>query len=354
MAIDNFKNDTRNQHFVSQAEQRLNSCSVDPYSKKAEIHRFDVVDKKRQQIRSNGKSLIRKNLAFQDLFTFARVGDSERINFERLFNKYEGGYPAQVAGLLDWITVARTRVDVTSESIDLQKIKGCDFAIFLKHVKYIYTYKLMNWLRNPYKIKEVLKNFDSYVDHCIDKPGAFALYVALTEKNNAEEKYICDSYGVSPKEYKEWIRLLLLFLYAEGDESTSLDGFVDEFFLAKEFSTSILAFVFDKKCALLSDTGVIKEPLKTGPAIYMNITKNCIILLQHAFVDGKYLDELMAKLSLPESERERLMEILSTNVYGRLSINDEAMLAGYNKICVREAALQVFCASPDVYGVEVI
>lgn len=36
------------------------------------------------------------------------------------------------------VSTARASVDVTSESIDLQKIKGCDFAVFLKHVKYIY------------------------------------------------------------------------------------------------------------------------------------------------------------------------------------------------------------------------
>lgn len=352
MNIDEFKNTTRNQHFVSQAEQRLNSCSPDRTSKKAEIYCFDIIGKNPPKISRGEKSAIKKNLSFQDLFTLARVGDVERVNFERLFNKYERNYPAHVKSVLDWVGLARSSVEDSNEGVDLQTVDGCDFMQFMAHVKFIYTYKLMNWLRNPYKIKEVLRTFDIYLDHCIDDPGAVALYFALTEKNSAEEKYICDAYGVSSTEYAEWIRLLLLFLYAKSGESSSLDGFVEEFFLAKEFTTAVLVHVFDEHCALLTDTGVVKDSLSDGLATYMNISKNCIILLQHAFVEGAYLDEIVRQHNLPESARKELVKKMGGSLFGKLYFNNNAMLAGYNKICVRAAASQVFSASSSVYGVE--
>ncbi|HGL6714103.1 hypothetical protein NTJ56_19155 [Burkholderia contaminans] len=354
MSFDEFKNTTHNQHFVSQAEQRLNSCSPDPYSKKAEIYRFDVVEKSHPRICLKGKSAIKRNLSFQDLFTLARIGESERLNFERLFKKYEDGYPNKVADLLDWIATARGRVEDYREGINLQEVEGCDFPLLISHAKYIYTYKLLNWLRNPYKIKETLKSFDLYLNHSIDKPGAIELYIALTDKNGAEEQYICHTYGVSPKEYKEWIRLLLLFLYAEGDESSILEGFVEEFFQAKEFTNTIVIHVFDEQRALLPDTGVVIDAPPGCLATYMNVSKGCVISLQHTFIDGEYIDEIVRRHKLPKATREKLMNKLGNMIFGKLYINDEAALAGYNKICVRGAALQVFSASSKVQGVEVV
>ncbi|MFJ2285279.1 hypothetical protein ACIOUF_02735 [Pseudomonas iridis] len=352
MNIDEFKNTTRNQHFVSQAEQRLNSCSPDRNSKNAEIYCFDIIGKNPPTISLGEKIAIKRNLSFQDLFTLARVGDAERLNFERLFHKYERNYPAHVKSVLDWIGLARSSVKDSNDGVDLQSVDGCDFMQLMTHVKCIYSYKLMNWLRNPYKIKEVLKSFDIYLNHCIDDPGAFALYLALTEKNSAEQKYICDTYGVSSKEYAEWIRLLLLFLYAKSDEASSLDGFVEEFFIAKEFTNVVLVHVFDEDCALLTDTGVVKDSSSNGLATYMNVSKNCIISLQHTFVEGAYLDEIVRQNNLPESARKELIKTLGGSLFGRLYFNSNAMLAGYNKICVKAAASKVFSASSSVYGIE--
>jgi hypothetical protein len=72
MSLKEFRNTTRTQHYVAQAEQRLNSCSADPKSKKAETYRFSVVNKKDPTVRFDGKSQIGRTLEFQDLFTLVR------------------------------------------------------------------------------------------------------------------------------------------------------------------------------------------------------------------------------------------------------------------------------------------
>lgn len=351
-SLDDFINPTANQHFVSRSEQRLNSCSADSGAKKAEIYRFSIADRQTSTIHLKGKTQIWKNLGFHDLFTFMRTDDKKRLNFERLFERYEAPYPEQVSNLLTMINDVRDRLD-TQNQIRLRDVKGFDFEKFLVHVKVIYTYKTMNWLRNPHKIKEVLKQFDTFLDHSLDKPGAFALYLALAEKNPAEEAYICKTYGVSSREYQQWIRLLLMFLYVDSeDEASKLDGFINEFFIAPEFSTTVFVAVFDEHCALLTDTGVVKDS-GNGPLTYMNVSKNCIIALEHALVDVT-LDRLMREKGFDESVREKVRAKVATEVNAIFMVNSYDILGGYNQICVKAAALEVFCATPGVHGVKVL
>ncbi|MCQ3017412.1 hypothetical protein NLO83_17670 [Pseudomonas tremae] len=349
--LDDFMNPTANQHFISQSEQRLNSCS-DPSAKKPEIYRFSIVDRKTPTMQLKGKIPIWKNLGFQDLFTLMRTTDNSRLNFEHLFERYEGPYPQHVSSLLAMINDVRNSLYGQSP-IHLRDVKGFDFERFLDHVKFIYTYKTMNWLRNPHKIKEVLKQFDTFLDHVLDKPGAMALYVALAEKNPAEENYICKTYDVSSKEYKQWIRLLLLFLYIDKDEDSSvLDSFIHEFFIAPEFATTIFVAVFDEHCALLTDTGVVKDS-GNGPLTYMNVAKNCIIALEHARLDVT-LDKLIKGKAIDKPLIEELRARIATDVNAVLMVNDYDILHGYNQICVRATAKEVFCAAPDVHGVHVL
>ncbi|MCP1623614.1 hypothetical protein [Pseudomonas nitroreducens] len=351
-SLDAFINPTSNQHFVSRSEQRLNSCSVDPQSQKAEIYRFSIFDRQTPTVNLKGKTQIWRNLGFQDLFTFMRTGEKDRLNFERLFERYEAPYPEHVSSLLAMINDVRDRLDIRPE-IHLKDLEGFDFEKFLDRIKFIYTYKTMNWLRNPHKIKEVLKQFDKFLDHSLDKPGALALYLALAEKNPAEEAYICKTYCVSSMEYQQWIRLLLLFVYVDrDDEASKLDDFIDEFFIAPELSTTIFVAVFDKHCALLTDTGVVKGS-GNGPLTYMNVSKSCIVALEHTFVDA-VLDRVMREYGIDECVREQARARIATGVNALLLVNSDEILRGYNQICVKAAALEVFCATPDVQGVQVL
>ncbi|WP_435634402.1 hypothetical protein ACSC9U_19075 [Pseudomonas solani] len=355
MSLGNFINITHNQHFISQAEQRLNSCSLEPHSKKAEIYSFSIADRNPPKVLKGTKNKIHRNLSFQDLFTLLRLDKTKRLNLEFLFKKYEDNYPSTVTELLKLINKVRDSIKEKKEGIDLKAITHCDFLELVDLIKKVYIYKTMNWLRNPYQIKRILKIFEPFINHCLSEPDAIRLHIAPSKKDNAEERHICNTYGISHKEYKEWIRLLLMFLYTQENNSNSLEGFSEEFFLAREFCTIISIHLFDEHCVLLPDTGVIKDSIPEGQVTYMNISKECMIALQHTVIDGRYLDEaIKEEKKQPENMREIIKNSLERSIFGKLYINDLPMLAGYNQICVKGSALKVFSATPAIYGVEII
>lgn len=62
----------------------------------------------------------------------------------------------------------------------------------------------------------------------------------------------------------------------------------------------------------------------------------------------------MRECGSDESLREKVRARVAMGVSGILMVNSYELLAGYNKICVKAAALEVFCATPEIYGVQVL
>ena len=86
------ENDTRNQHFLTRAEQKLNAVNPQADARKLRIYSFEVVDRENYTLaleNQNGR-LIGSNLSLFDLFSFDVPGGGRlRLNFESLFQKYE-------------------------------------------------------------------------------------------------------------------------------------------------------------------------------------------------------------------------------------------------------------------------
>ena len=85
------ENETRNQHYLSQVEQRLNSFNPDDKKKKQRIYTFNIIDREDYKISllSDKGSLIENNLSLEDLFSFDVVDKKIRANLETLFHAYE-------------------------------------------------------------------------------------------------------------------------------------------------------------------------------------------------------------------------------------------------------------------------
>ena len=86
------ENDTRNQHFLTRAEQKLNAMNPQADAHKLRIYSFEVVNRENYTLalESQNGRLIGSNLSLSDLFSFDVPGDSRlRLNFESLFQKYE-------------------------------------------------------------------------------------------------------------------------------------------------------------------------------------------------------------------------------------------------------------------------
>jgi hypothetical protein len=87
-----FKNGTVNQHYISQAEQRLNSANPAAKNRNQRIYEFQVISREPillQLLDSRGRK-IENALSFNDLFSFDIIGQLDlRSNLEALFGTYE-------------------------------------------------------------------------------------------------------------------------------------------------------------------------------------------------------------------------------------------------------------------------
>lgn len=91
-------NATRQQHFISQMEQRLNASNPAANPENQRIYEFKVVDREQHVLELTdvrGKS-IAKTLSMFDLFSFDVDKNSDtRANFEAVFYRYESRLAGQ-------------------------------------------------------------------------------------------------------------------------------------------------------------------------------------------------------------------------------------------------------------------
>jgi hypothetical protein len=155
-------NDTANQHYVSQIEQRLNSLNTNAALRNRRIYSFTIVDREAFVLSldsSNGR-LISQNLVIRDLFSFDVIRDNtSRFNFETLFQQYEADMESNTAALL-------RKLDQGSGDIK-------------KEILEIFVAKFINFLRNPYSVKKVLDTIGSVLRFHPTEPELLARYNAV-------------------------------------------------------------------------------------------------------------------------------------------------------------------------------
>ncbi|OOE36189.1 hypothetical protein BZG05_01525, partial [Salinivibrio kushneri] len=101
------KNLTKNQHFLSQAEQRLNAINPAAKAKKQRIYSFDVLrcgGGADCQLAEAKSVRIESNLSDIDLYSFSLLNDNERLNFESAFGKYESEIKVLVDNLISKVS----------------------------------------------------------------------------------------------------------------------------------------------------------------------------------------------------------------------------------------------------------
>jgi hypothetical protein len=152
-------NKTRNQHFLAQGEQRLNALNPEADPSNQRIYSFKVVDRETYTLaleNPRGRP-IAGNLSLFDLFSFDVPGDSRlRLNFETLFNKYEGYIEAHTDSLLAKLNGGGR--DIKAEIIDL------------------FAAKFLNFVRNPFCIVKVLNSFPGIASFDPTDPELLADY----------------------------------------------------------------------------------------------------------------------------------------------------------------------------------
>jgi hypothetical protein len=191
---------TKNQHFISQIEQRLNACNPNAASANPRIYEFQIVDRDKHILRladAKGKS-IKNNLSMLDLFSFDVDKDKNtRINFEQAFDRYESQMRANTESIL--LARAKGTSDIGTELFNL------------------FVAKLVNFIRNPFSVTKVVNTFGRFAEHHPTNPAIYDTYIRTMTGRQPHQAHLCHELGISDDQYKTWLRLLLMLLTPMAD-----------------------------------------------------------------------------------------------------------------------------------------
>ncbi|MDN8007214.1 hypothetical protein QZN06_01380 [Burkholderia multivorans] len=325
-----FENDTKNQHFVTQAEQRLNAANPQADDKNKRIYSFKIVDRENYGIsleKPDGNR-ISKNLSASDIFSFDVVGDSDkRLNFEALFQKYESQAATHTNNLLD--KLKENNKDIKTEIIDL------------------FSAKFLNFVRNPFSVAKIINTFHGLAAHDPTNPELLTMYRRIVDGRKPHQAHRCSELGISNAQYLEWLRILFMLLMPlEKGQPNFFDRIIRKLFEDRDNHLAVWVCEYDHESCLLPDRGY-SQPLPNGPhmALSLNLRRNAFIT--YIFADPR---TLLAGKAHPEFLDKVLADRKSFPVKSidvRFMRNNRELLAIYNGHVVYQCHERVFCAAKD-------
>jgi hypothetical protein len=276
---------TKNQHFISQIEQRLNACNPSAASADQRIYEFQIVERDKHILRltdSKGR-LIKNNLSMMDLFSFDVDKDKNtRRNFERAFGRYESQMRANTQRIL----LAHSK-------------RSCNIATELFN---LFVAKLVNFVRNPFSVTKVVNTFGRSAEHHPTNPAIYDTYIRIMTGRQPHQVHRCRELGISDDQYKTWLRLLFMLLTPMADGANNLfEESMKSLFEAEGHAVLVHVHKYDEQRCLLSDRG-FSSPVDQGEhmAFDFNLCANAFI--RFAFLDYK----TVLGREMPESIRRGL------------------------------------------------
>jgi hypothetical protein len=321
------ENKTRNQHYVSQAEQKLNS------SNRQNIYQFEVHNKdsdlediflKRKDPSRN----VEKNLALKHLYTFEKLTSGLFLNLELIFKEYE-----------DEITNS-------SNKIIAQLQENC-LDITDDYVK-LYKVKLMNIFRNPFNINFTLE--------CLS-PLEFAQFLDSDENEMLNriglaepDQKILNFLEVDIATYRQWLKILFALLVTSEKKESLLDIFLVHQKNNIKSNLIIAVIISDEpNHCLLSDRGFTNFSVDHEFFFSFSLDANHIISFSsHDIAD----DPNVARMENPDkviSLHHKTKKVYIIRDYPALQ-----HLKSYNQQTAYQSKNHVFCKSEKPYGINII
>lgn len=325
---------TKNQHYLSQVEQRLNS--IDGAGKK--IYTFILQDRETCTVELKDKkgTGIASNLSFTDLYTFDFLDEGMRKNFESAFGKYEAKIDASTSALLD-------------------KIKANDENI-LEELNDVLRLKFLNFIRNPYNIVKVLNSIGVLALHHPSQQQLLEEYQKIEKRDDGGITRICQVFNVTREQYLSWMKVIFLSLIDIGNGETILEHLVSDLFENKELGTAATIYGIsdahpDKK-VVLSDRSYVDYSGAADGNLMMAFNLNANYFIKFTILD---VNRFMEEKAPAGMDKEKVMEAFlklnkNVNVYVQED-NEEALsqLAGYNMCAVYQCHSKVFCSISSIY-----
>jgi len=323
--------ETKNQHYVSQVEQRLNSLNPSAPKKKQKIYSFNVLDREEYSVSllNDKGSLIENNLSLSDLFSFDVVDKKIRANFESLFHDYEKSIEAHTHSIL--MKLQAGSYDIKNELLNL------------------FVSKFLNFFRNPYCIEKVISTVGVLAEHYPLDPNLASICARIENGRKPHQKYLCSQLGITNDTYKKWLKILfILLMRPKPKEPNMLEQLVKSLYENK--SHLVNAFIFSysgehlDKRPVLSDRGFSLPTQEEGCLAYsFNLSSNAFIYYTFTNVDTQNF----------VSASERIIDLFKKqpkNVSVKYVENELNALASYNKNTIYQAKEKVYCSSQYIYG----
>lgn len=324
----NLRDSTKNQHFIPQVEQRLNSLNPWAKEQKQRIYSFSLCDRETHIIRLDSEKgfKISNTLSLNDVFSFEVIENgASRYNFERLFSQYEATILKNTKSLISKLD--NPGADIKSEIVNL------------------YISKFLNFVRNPFSIKKVINTFPGLSNIHPTDPDHYRNFERVLNGRKPHQKYICDLINVSEDDYCTWLSIIFLLLSSlkEGEQNF-LEQIVKSLYDNRETFIMVLVYTYNEKTCLLSDRG-FSTPLPEGGHMAWDFN-----LCSHAFIRYMFGEiDLLAPENVTKEMVERFKERpKSIDVY-RFH-NDLGSLAQYNRNVVYQCYKNVFNSSVECYG----
>ncbi|MBP1682055.1 MAG: hypothetical protein H6Q35_2394 [Proteobacteria bacterium] len=324
----NLQDVTINQHFVPQIEQRLNAINPSDNKKKQKIYSFSLIDRESYSIHLDSEegSKIVKTLSLNDIFSFD-VLDREptRYNFEKLFYQYEANIKSNTESLISKLSCPSA--DIKSEILN----------IFLS--------KFLNFVRNPYSIKKVLKTFASLKNKYPTNPLHHKNFERVLNGRKPHQSYLCKQLNISEEEYRDWLAMIFLSLSSfKENQPNFLEQMIKGYYEDPEIYIGVMIYTYDDKTCLLSDRGYsFPFPENEHQAWDFN-------LYSHGFIRYAFIDEALTSKRTPQNIVEKY-KAAPKSIKLHHIINDLSALEQYNKHVVSQCHQKVFNSSSECYGI---
>ncbi|CAM3956045.1 DUF4238 domain-containing protein [Bordetella tumbae] len=330
------ENLTRNQHFISQSEQRSNCIDESRPKDKQRIYKFEIADRENSVVRlSNPDGVkIKKNLSFDDLFSFDVKSSSLRRNLEDFFQKFEMDL-APAADLL----ISESKVNSGGDVL-----KGAAERVFKA--------KLMGWIRNPYSIARTINMYKGLVGMYPTDPfllGDFSDIRAGTKPHLAR---VCAEFGVTIDQYLQWLEILFLALMTPPDDTKSiLESSVEKIIESKGHMGHVIVATFDDVAGCrvaIPDTGYLQGTQDPNHNMFLfNLSRS-------AFASFNILDLSKQTLVKVPSHMKKQVESFNIKFSAQHHHNNTGLLERFNVLAAYQAHSHIFCADPQVFGVTTI
>lgn len=320
------RSNTKNQHFVSQCEQRLNTLNPEASREKQKIYSFIVIDREDYSLHLENRAgiKIKNNLAWMDLFSFDVIDSEYRDNLEACFRDYEADVAEQSQALLRKLDSDGKAANILNEVIN------------------VFAAKLLNLLRNPYSVSAVLNTFHSTLSFRPVDPQLAHQFDRVVEGNRPQEQTVCERFQLTPQVYRAWLQALFMLLFrAPGATVNVFEALVTTLFENNYVSVMVHRFTDPDNVCLLSDRGFNSRE-QDQSRMFLDFNLGAQAFIQYAFCD---IRGVVSEDTDPEviAELERRREI---KVHYRRDELDA--LVNYNRLTTYQCHRRVYAARPRV------